>query len=108
MRGLVALLLAVITGMFCSFVTFLPPIGDVDTAPNQHVTPVYIARSAEDTGSPNVVTGVIIDYRGFDTMWETSVMFLAGLTTVLLLTSNTVGRRPEEEPEDTEGGEVIK
>ena len=58
MRGLVAVLLAVITGMFCSFVTYLPEIGDVNTAPNQHVTPSYISRSVEDTGSPNVVTGV--------------------------------------------------
>lgn len=108
MRGLVSVMLAVITAMFCTLVTYLPPIGDVKSAPNQHVTPVYIERSAEDTGSPNIVTGVIIDYRGFDTMWETSVMFLAGLTTVLLLTSNTVGRRKEGEPEDKEAGEVIK
>ena len=106
MRGLVAVLLAIITGVFCSVVTYLPEIGDVNTAPNQHVTPTYISRSVEDTGSPNVVTGVIIDYRGFDTMWETSVMFLAGLTTVLLLTSNNVGRRPEKE--DDEEGDVIK
>ena len=28
MRGLVTVLLAVITGMFCSFVTYLPFIGD--------------------------------------------------------------------------------
>ncbi len=108
MRGLVAVLLAVITAMFCSVVTYMPKIGDVYTAPNQHVTPTYISRTAEDTGSPNAVTGVIIDYRGFDTMWETSVMFLAGLTTVLLLTNDPVGRRPEEEPEDKEAGEVIK
>ena len=107
MRGLVVVFLAVITGMFCSFVTYLPEIGDVNTAPNQHVTPSYISRSVEDTGSPNVVTGVIIDYRGFDTMWETSVMFLAGLTTVLLLTSNKVGSRPGEEPEDPEEGDVV-
>ena len=45
MRGLVTVLLAVITGMFCSFVTYLPFIGDVNSAPNQHVTPVYIERS---------------------------------------------------------------
>ena len=108
MRGLVAVILAIMTGMFCSVVTYLPEIGDANTAPNQHVTPTYISRSAEDTGSPNIVTGVIIDYRGFDTMWETSVMFLAGLTTVLVLTSNPVGRRPEEEPEDPEEGEIIQ
>ena len=82
MRGLVTVLLAVITGMFCSFVTYLPFIGDVNSAPNQHVTPVYIERSVQDTGSPNIVTGLLADYRGFDTMWETTVMFLAGLTAV--------------------------
>lgn len=70
MRGLVTVLLAVITGMFCSFVTYLPFIGDVNSAPNQHVTPVYIERSVQDTGSPNIVTGLLADYRGFDTMWE--------------------------------------
>ena len=108
MRGLVAVILAIMTGMFCSVVTYLPEIGDANTAPNQHVTPTYISRSAEDTGSPNIVTGGIIDYRGFDTMWETAVMFFAGLTTVLVLTSNPVGPRPEEEPEEPEEGEIIK
>ena len=87
MRGLVAVLLSVMTALFVSVVTYLPEIGDPNTAPNTHVTPTYISRSEEDTGSPNIVTGVIIDYRGFDTMWETSVMFLAGLTTVLILTA---------------------
>ena len=99
MRGLVTVLLAVITGMFCSFVTYLPFIGDVNSAPNQHVTPVYIERSVQDTGSPNIVTGLLADYRGFDTMWETTVMFLAGLTVVMLLSSSTMGRRPEKEDE---------
>ena len=99
MRGLVTVLLAVITGMFCSFVTYLPFIGDVNSAPNQHVTPVYIERSVQDTGSPNIVTGLLADYRGFDTM-ETTVMFLAGLTVVMLLSSSTMGRRPEKEDED--------
>lgn len=108
MRGLVAVLLAVVTGLFCAYVTFLPKIGDVNTAPNQHVTPTYISRSAVDTGSPNIVTGVIIDYRGFDTMYETTVMFLAGLTTVLILTSNRVGRRPERPADEPEGGAIIK
>lgn len=65
--------------------TYLPFIGDVNSAPNQHVTPVYIERGVQDTGSPNIVTGFLADYRSFDTMWETTVMFLAGLTVVILL-----------------------
>ncbi len=39
-------------------------------------------------------------------MWETAVMFLAGLTTVLILTRNPVGRRLEEDV--AEEGAVIK
>ena len=57
MRGLVTVLLAVITGMFCSFVTYLPFIGDVNSAPNQHVTPIYIERSVQDTGRPISLPG---------------------------------------------------
>ena len=108
MRGLVTALLALITGVFCAVVADLPRIGDVYSAPNQHVTPTYISRSEEDTGSPNIVTGVIIDYRGFDTMYETTVMFLAGLTTVLLLTDSRVGRRPEKGADLPEGGAILK
>lgn len=97
MRGLVTILLGVITGLFCFCVTFLPPIGGHNSAPHQHVTPVYIAQSQLDTGSPNIVTGTLADYRGFDTMWETSVMFLSGVIVVLVLGNSNVGRRPEKE-----------
>lgn len=108
MRGLMTVLMAIITGIFISCVGLLPKIGEHNTAPNQHVTPTYISRSAEDTGSPNIVTSVIIDYRGFDTMWETSVMFLAGLTTVLLLTSSKCGRREVNEAPDPKEGDDVR
>lgn len=75
-----------LTTVFCFNAGDLPPIGDSTTAPNSHVTPHYIEYSEEDTGSPNIVTGVLADYRGFDTLWETSVMFVAGMTAVIILT----------------------
>ena len=99
MRGFVITVLALLTGLFCSSVTYLPVIGDPYSVPNQHITPVYIAQSELDTGSPNIVTGTLADYRGFDTMWETTVMFLSGLTTTLILPSSTMGSRPEKEDE---------
>ncbi|MBQ9635131.1 MAG: hypothetical protein IJV12_02835 [Acidaminococcaceae bacterium] len=97
MRGLIITVLALLTGLFCSSVTYLPVIGDPMSPPNQHISPVYIAQSELDTGSPNIVTGTLADYRGFDTMWETTVMFLSGLTAALILTSSPMGRRPEKE-----------
>jgi multicomponent Na+:H+ antiporter subunit B len=63
----------------------LPPVGDPTSPPNVHISPVYLARSFEETRTPNVVTAVIMDYRGFDTLIETTVIFTAGIATSLLL-----------------------
>jgi len=50
-----------------------------------HVSPRYIERSLEETGVPNVVTAVLADYRGYDTMFETAVIFTAGVAVMMLL-----------------------
>jgi multicomponent Na+:H+ antiporter subunit B len=42
---------------------------------------------------PNYVTAVIVAYRGYDTMYETTVILIAGMTMVLLLR-----RRRKESP----------
>lgn len=34
---------------------------------------------------PNFVTSVIVSYRGYDTMYETTVIFIAGMSMILLL-----------------------
>ena len=34
---------------------------------------------------PNVVTSVLADYRGYDTLGETTVIFTAGIGVLLLL-----------------------
>jgi multicomponent Na+:H+ antiporter subunit B len=34
---------------------------------------------------PNMVTAVIVSYRGYDTMYETTVIFIAGVSMILLL-----------------------
>ncbi len=71
------------------FVVFdvLPTIGDPNSAPNTHVTDYYIEHAQDECNSPNMVTAVIVDYRAYDTMFETTVMFLAGAVVVLLLRS---------------------
>ena len=39
----------------------------------------------EDTGLENVVSAVLADYRGYDTLGETVVIFTAGLAALLTL-----------------------
>ncbi len=63
----------------------LPAYGEAETPANRHVSPDYIQRSHEDSKTPNMVTAVLADYRGYDTFGETAVIFTAGLACVLLL-----------------------
>lgn len=64
----------------------LPPLGDLAAPPSQHVSPRYIEGTRPETGTPNAVTAVVADYRGYDTLIETVVIFTAGLAGWLLLT----------------------
>ena len=49
----------------------------------------FIAETGVDTEVPNMVTAVLADYRGFDTMFETVVVFIAGMS-VLAILKNSV------------------
>jgi len=82
----VPLLVALVVGGILVWGTIsLPPFGVADTAVHQHVAPYYLSRSIPETGVPNVVTSVLADYRGFDTLGETTVIFTAGIGVLLLL-----------------------
>lgn len=82
------LILAFMAAAFCFCAGFLPKIGDENSAPNRHVSNYYIEHSKEDTAADNIVSGTLADYRGFDTMFETSVMFVSGLVVTLVLVSD--------------------
>jgi multicomponent Na+:H+ antiporter subunit B len=63
----------------------MPKWGDPESPPNSHVSPYYLQNSLEHTATPNVVTAVLADYRGYDTLGETTVIFTAGMACLLLL-----------------------
>ena len=80
------LLVVLATGVMLIYATVdLPALGDPDSAVNQGVGLTYMQINWADTGIPNVVTSVLASYRGFDTLGETTVVFLAGLAVALLL-----------------------
>jgi len=81
-----AFFVAVGTGAVLIFGTSgLPGFGLAETPVNTHVGAAYLARSAEETDIPNVVTAVLGSYRGFDTLGEVTVVFTAGLGVLMLL-----------------------
>ncbi len=63
----------------------LPDWGDPNSPASLHLSDHYIEHAMEETEVPNLVTAVLADYRGFDTMFETAVVFTAGLACFLLL-----------------------
>lgn len=63
----------------------LPEFGDPHSPASTHVSPFYLENSLRDTNTPNVVTAVLMDYRGMDTLIETAVIFTAGIACWLLL-----------------------
>ncbi|MFN3607866.1 MAG: DUF4040 domain-containing protein [Hyphomonas sp.] len=63
----------------------LPGLGDPESPANTGPGMTYVHVNWFDTGVPNVVTSVLATYRGFDTMGETVVVFVAGLAVAMLL-----------------------
>lgn len=62
-----------------------PPWGDPTAPASLHVSPHYIEHTMAETSVPNIVTAVLADYRGYDTMFETIVIFSAGVACLFLL-----------------------
>jgi multicomponent Na+:H+ antiporter subunit B len=85
MKRLVWLALLITAGLLIYTDTKLPRVGDPNSPAATHVSPRYIEHSHEETGAPNFVTGVLADYRSYDTLGETTVIFTAGLACLLIL-----------------------
>lgn len=81
-----AFIAVIITGalLICATVD-MPNWGDPNSPANIHVSPRYIEKTIEETATPNAVTSVVADYRGYDTLGETTVIFTAGIVCILLL-----------------------
>lgn len=50
----------------------------------------YVVGSLNDLNSPNVVTSIVVTYRGLDTLGEVTVLFLATLAVGFLLQKETL------------------
>jgi len=76
----------VVTGAILVYASVdLPALGDPQSPANTGVGQEYLERHYGEMGFPNVVTSILASYRGFDTMGEVAVVFVAGLAVALLL-----------------------
>ena len=80
-----AVICVVLVAILLTTVMSMPGFGEEDNPINNEVSDRYLEYGAEDTGSENVVTAMIIGYRGFDTLGESCVLFLAVAAVMILL-----------------------
>ena len=66
-------------------VTQLPLFGHPDNPVVNEMSQRYVEKGLEETGAVNMVAGMILDYRAFDTFGESSVLFLAVTCVTMLL-----------------------
>jgi len=67
-----------------SSIAELPPMGEEKGPSYNEIAHYYVEESAEDTGAKNIIAAIITDYRAFDTLGETTVLF-TGITAVISL-----------------------
>ncbi|MCA1770579.1 MAG: hypothetical protein LC652_11775 [Halomonas sp.] len=84
-----ALLATLMTGALLLYGTRdFPAWGDPQSPASSYLSPVYIEQAVQQTHVPNLVTAVLGDYRGYDTMFETVVIYCAGMAVVSVLRRN--------------------
>ena len=99
----------------CSAVAYLlflgisdmPFWGDANSPVNSVVSKYYVENAYSDTKVPNLVTAVLADYRSFDTMFETCVVFIAVLGIFMLLKKEDDDMHLDSEEPDQENNSLI-
>jgi len=93
MRRIVTILLLIIVALGISLSLAKVPFG----TPKTKVGKYYIDEGIEETGAVNIVTSVVVNYRGFDTLGEVTVLFIAaiGLGVVLSTVRKKTARKIE-------------
>ena len=91
---------AVLGGLLVCFiltvtVANLPKFGSAEDPAVNEVMARYLESGLSETGAVNAVTGMILDYRAFDTLGESVVLFTSTVTVLFLL--NLRDRKSDED-----------
>ncbi|MCL4078653.1 sodium:proton antiporter [Coriobacteriia bacterium Es71-Z0120] len=86
-KALIIALLVVAAMPLLAAMAQMPQFGSARQPAYTHVARRYLERGAEEAGADNIVTGVILNYRGFDTNGEVTVIFTACAAVCAVLAS---------------------
>ena len=99
MRNLTSLLFAAGLAFLLLVLTLQLPFGHTPMVVGERI----LEQGARDTGAANLVTSVVLGYRGYDTLGELSILFTASLALGVVL-----GRRRCDAPRDPDAGLVLR
>ncbi|MBQ6026360.1 MAG: hypothetical protein IKH42_02480 [Lachnospiraceae bacterium] len=93
-----ALVLAVLLFfMLATVMIGMPNVGDKNNPDNNEVAKRYIENGLSETGAVNIVSGMILDYRAFDTFGESCVLFAATICVMIMLRIDGQTKEDDEE-----------
>lgn len=95
-RIFLCLTIAIIAYMLLQAVVEMPLYGAGNNPAHNYVIKYYIEQGLEKTGAVNIITQIILDFRGYDTLIETTVLYTA--ITAVLLTLKGTGVKEDTEP----------
>ena len=84
-RFMSVIICVTLVSVLLSVVSALPPFGNPTNPDVNEVVERYVSKGTEETGAVNAVAGMISAYRGFDTLGEAHVLFVAACSVIVLL-----------------------
>ncbi len=75
--GMIVLLVVVVAMVLFMTVLEMPAYGVLENPTNNYVMRRYVDVGVAESGGYNYVTNILLDYRGYDTLLETTVIFTA-------------------------------
>lgn len=89
-----------LVGLLLYTVSYLPRTGNSANPDNNIVSQRYIEKGLQETGALNIVSGMILTYRAFDTFGETNVLFIATCCVMILLMLDDAILKKREDKDD--------
>jgi len=93
MRSIVSLVALAVIGAGIAVSLDEIPFGAVKSRVGGH----YVDLGREQTGASNIVTAVVVNYRGFDTLGEVTVLFVAAMGLGAVLATRRNKQKPDIE-----------
>jgi len=91
--GMSFILVSLIFFMLMLAVTEMPTYGNPENPTFNFVWERYVYRGVEESGGINLVSNVLLDYRGYDTLMESTVLFVTVVAVMLVWGTSSVGQK---------------